>query len=100
MNRTPPTMLGSNGQGEVAAEKWHEALLRLSRRQDRDSTIPPDKQTLGTRYSAEFEESSAPIVWADEIDTERRRDFTLFWLMLVAIPFGLVVAMGLVALVK
>lgn len=99
-NRTLP-MLGSNGQGEIAAEKWHEALLRLSKRHDRDSTIPPFKQTLGTRYCAEFEESSAPAVieYADEMDElpeiakEHRRDswvgVGLAWMFAVCAVLGL-----------
>lgn len=70
----PLPILGANGRGEEAAETWHAALLRMSKNSDRDSTIPPDKQTLGTKYPCRFEESSAPPVWADEYDTERRKD--------------------------
>jgi lysine/ornithine N-monooxygenase len=89
-------ILGANGQGDKAAELWHEGLLRLSRRnaqQDKRSSL------LTHHDSSEFEESSALPEYADEIDPlpkivrQHRKDSKTFVGMVWLFAFCVVAAL-------
>lgn len=83
----PPTMLGSNGAGDKAYQRFHEALKRIAR----DSTIPPDKKTLETHYAERFEESSQLPEFVSEMDDERKADSAVGTFIIALILFCAVV---------
>lgn len=89
MNTLPNIpIFGAKDSGLEIHNGFHEAMKRLMK----DSTIPPFKQSLGTKYPAEFEESSELPVFADELDTARRNDSKLGLAIIGFLAFSAAIA--------